>query len=230
MPVPPGMPHTPVSRVGHVIYLHGFASSPLSSKARRFGEALSAAGLGFTCPDLNLPDFERLTVSRMLAQIADAVDAAPKGPIALVGSSLGGFVAIHAAAQDAGRAIDRLVLLAPALDFGGNRLKRLGEQAIEDWKRTGRARVFHYGDNDWRDIGYGLYEDASTYDAYAVPVRVPALVVQGRRDALVDPEMVTHWCAARPSVECHLVDDDHQLGQSWDLIWGESARLFGIAP
>lgn len=218
-----------MTRIGHVVYLHGFASSPLSSKAQRFGAALGAAGIGFTCPDLNLPDFEGLTVSRMLSQIAEAIAAAPRHPIALVGSSLGGFVAIHAAAQRAGRAVDRLVLLAPALDFGGNRLKRLGEQAIEDWKLTGRARVFHYGENDWRDIGYGLYEDASKYDAYAVPLTVPTLVVQGRRDALVDPEMVANWCAARPSTDCHLVDDDHQLGQSWDVIWGESAKLLGIA-
>jgi pimeloyl-ACP methyl ester carboxylesterase len=217
-----------MNRIGHVVYLHGFASSPHSSKATRFAAALSAEGIGFTCPDFNQPSFETLTVTRMLEQASAAIAAAPEGPVALVGSSLGGFVAVHAAAADTTGRVDRLVLMAPALDFGGNRLKRLGEQGIEDWRRSGRLRVFHYGEDDWRDIGFGLYDDAAKYDAYAVSVDHPALVIQGRRDALVDPDMVANWCAARPVTDLHLVDDDHQLAASWDVIWCESAKLLGI--
>src|SRR5215472_15696987 len=98
-----------------VIYLHGFASSPASSKARRFERELRAYGVGFSCPDLNEPDFETLTVTRMVDHAAAAIAHAPAEPIALVGSSLGAFVALHAAARDArsGRPrVDRLVMLA----------------------------------------------------------------------------------------------------------------------
>ena len=34
----------------HVVYLHGFASSPESGKARRFADACASRGIGFTCP------------------------------------------------------------------------------------------------------------------------------------------------------------------------------------
>ena len=79
-----------------VLYLHGFASSPRSSKATFFAEKLASKGINMVTPDLNEPDFSTLTVSRMLKQAGDAVDAAG-GPLALIGSSLGGFVAVQAA-------------------------------------------------------------------------------------------------------------------------------------
>jgi uncharacterized protein len=122
--------------VRHVVYLHGFASSPASSKAGRFAKELQGLGVGYSCPDFNEPEFETLTVSRMLEQTRAAV-ASADAPVALVGSSLGAFVAVHAAAADTTSKVDRLVLLAPAFDFGGNRMRQLGEQGIDEWRRTG---------------------------------------------------------------------------------------------
>ena len=86
--------------IRHVLYLHGFASSPESGKAQKFAAACAERGIGFTCPDLNEPSFETLTVTRMLDVARDVIESVP-GPVAIVGSSLGGFVAAHAAAQDA---------------------------------------------------------------------------------------------------------------------------------
>jgi uncharacterized protein len=200
----------------HVIYLHGFASSPRSSKAQRFERELAREGIGFACPDFNLPEFETLTVTRMLLQTRAAIDAAPAGPVALIGSSLGAFVALHAAAHPA---VTHMILLAPALGFGGNRLRQLGEHGIEEWRTAGTLRVFHYARNELRDVGFALYEDAAQYDAFAVDPAVPTLVVQGRRDASVDPGMVTRWAATRAQVTLRLVDDEHQLTASMDEIW-----------
>ncbi len=215
--------------IAHVIYLHGFASSPDSSKAQRFGRELTARGVGFTCPDLNEPAFETLTTSRMLAQTADAIDATSGGPIALVGSSLGAFVAVHAAARDTTGRIDRLVLLAPALDFGGNRLRQLGDHGIEEWRRRGSLPFYHYAHQKTREVGYALYEDAAGYDAQGLTLSLPMLVFQGSRDASVDPDMVQAWCASRPSAELQMLDDDHQLTASIDAIWTRSARFFGLS-
>ena len=53
----------------HVFYLHGFASSARSTKAAFFAERLRPHGLELQCPDFNEPDFETLTVSRMLEQV-----------------------------------------------------------------------------------------------------------------------------------------------------------------
>jgi len=213
-----------VLRVRHVVYLHGFASSPASSKARRFESEISRLGAGFSCPDFNQPSFETLTVTRMLDQTASALDAAA-APVALIGSSLGAFVALHAAAADRARRVDRLVLLAPALDFGGNRLRQMGQHGIDEWRRLGKVPFFHYAYNEPREVGFGLYEDAARYDAHAVDFTQPALVFQGRRDELVDHRMVERWAETRPNVDLRLYDDDHQLLASLDTIWSEVARF-----
>ena len=216
-----------MDRVEHVIYLHGFASSPAGSKATRFGRELRQRGIPFDCPDLNEPAFETLTVTRMLEQTRAAI-ASAKAPVALVGSSLGGFVAVHAADQDRTGKIDRLVLLAPALDFGGNRLRQLGEHGIDEWRRSGRLRVYHYADDTYRDVGFALYEDAAAYDAFAATPTQPVLAFQGEKDASVDPRMVERWAADRTNVDLRLLDDDHHLTSSVDLIWKESAAFFGL--
>ena len=41
--------------------------------------------------------------------------------------------------------VDRLILLAPALDFGGNRMRDLGDRGLDEWRRTDTLQVFHYG-------------------------------------------------------------------------------------
>ncbi len=213
--------------VRHVIYLHGFASSPASSKASRFRREVEAKGVGYSCPDFNEPAFETLTVTRMLEQTRAAVASAP-GPVALVGSSLGAFVAVHAAAADTTGKADRLVLLAPAFDFGGNRMRHLGDHGIEAWRDTGRLRVLHYATGTYRDVGFDLYTDAAAYDAFTVVLRQPSLVFQGRQDASVDPAMVERWASARTNVDLRLVEDDHQLTASVDLIWDESRTFLGL--
>jgi pimeloyl-ACP methyl ester carboxylesterase len=206
----------------HVLYLHGFASSPGSSKANFFKQQLKKCGVGFACPDFNQPAFETLTITRMLAQTRDAIEASGADRVALMGSSLGAFVAVHAVAQPWARAVDQLVLLAPALDFGGNRLRQLGEHGIDEWRTRGTLRVFHYAFNEPRDVGYALYEDAARYDAFALTVPVPTLVFQGTRDASVDPVMVQRWAKTQPKVTLHLLDDDHQLTASVGEIWEHS--------
>ena len=213
--------------VRHVIYFHGFASSPGSSKAQRFAVELANRGVGYSCPDFNEPSFETLTVTRMLEQARAAIERAT-APVALVGSSLGAFVAVHAADLDRTGKVDRLVLLAPALDFGGNRLRQLGEHGIEEWRRRGKLQVFHYALNAPREVGFELYEDAARYDALTLELKHPALVFQGRQDASVDPVMVEKWARDRPDVTLRLMDDDHQLTASVETIWRESATFFGL--
>lgn len=217
------------SPVRHVIYLHGFASSPSSSKATRFRSELEARGVGVSCPDFNEPSFASLTTTRMLGQVRACLNQVKYGPVALVGSSLGAFVAVHATALDTAGLIDRLILLAPALDFGGNRLRQLGPGGIEEWRRSGKLRVFHHAAGEEREVGFALYEDAAAYDAMTLPTRLPTLVFQGDRDASVDPAMVRSWAEGRPLVDLRILPDDHQLTDSLDLIWRESATFLGLA-
>jgi alpha-beta hydrolase superfamily lysophospholipase len=223
-----GLQDRVVTPVRHAVYLHGFASSPASSKATWYGRELMRLGVGYACPDFNQPAFETLTVTRMIEQTLAAVEAAAAGPVALIGSSLGAYVAVLAAAAEASGRVDRLILLAPALDFGGNRLSRLGTHSIEEWREAGKLTVFHYGLGEPRDVGFGLYEDAAKHDAFDVMLDLPMLVVQGRRDPVVDPAMVQRWCATRPTAHLHLVDDEHQLSDTMPFIWAKSREWLGV--
>lgn len=211
-----------------VFYLHGFASSARSSKAAFFGSRLAALGVPFEAPDFNEPEFATLTVTRMVQQVCERVDAQPGGPIALIGSSLGGFVAVHAALARPAR-VTRLVLLAPALDFGGHRVRGLAVRGLDDWRRTDRLDVFHYGYGRIMPVRYDLYTDALQYDAVNAALTMPVQIFQGRRDAAVDPETVGRWAAARPTVELHMLDDDHQLHASLEFIWREMTRFLGLS-
>ena len=88
----------PIPVISRVIYLHGFASSAQSSKAQFFAGKFAELGIPLVAPDLNAPDFGTLTVTRMLDEVGTVLAQGEPGPVVLMGSSLGGFVAWHAAA------------------------------------------------------------------------------------------------------------------------------------
>jgi hypothetical protein len=221
----------------HVFYLHGFASSAQSKKAAFFADLLRPHGIELQCPDFNEPDFAALTASRMIAQVEAALETLPPGPVALIGSSLGGFVAFHVAARQAAapgrprtatRPIDRLVLLAPAFEFGRTPFGGLDADGLERWRQTDRFEVYHYGENRARFIRFAIHEDAQHYDSAGCVLNTPVLVFQGRRDAVVDPAMVQRFASSRPAVSVRLVDDDHLLVSSLDLVWKETAAFLGL--
>jgi uncharacterized protein len=217
----------------HVFYLHGFASSPDSGKAAFYRERLTACGSTLEAPDFNQPSFSTLTVSRMLAQLDAAIARHAPGPVTLIGSSLGGFLAIHAAARHRPSAggphpVTRLVLLAPAIDFGSKRDGFLSPDQIAQWRASGHWEFFHHAYERPEPVGFALYEDAQQYDAFDVPLEVPTLVFQGRRDAVVKPANVIAWAAAHSEVVLQLLDDDHRLLGHMESMWKATAWFLGL--
>ena len=204
-----------------VIYLHGFASSSQSGKATYLGQRLRARGVKYAAPDLNLPDFSALTITRMLEQTRALIEDEPE-PVTLIGSSLGAYVAVNAAAQWPDR-VASLVLLAPALD-----LRDLGGEQLQAWKETGLMTVFHFAYGRVMQVGYALYEDAQRYDTFNAHVPQPVLIFQGKRDTVVNPATVQAWAAVRPNVTLELLDDDHQLGASLDYMWSGIESFLGL--
>ena len=231
MPVPARVQEQALMR--HYFYFHGFASSPRSTKAGFFADRLAERGLSLHCPDLNEPDFATLSVTRMLEQVRAVVSALPPGPVVFIGSSLGAVVALQSASRldPAGaHPPERIVLLAPALDFGRDGLRFLGEERVARWEETGTLDVMHYAYGEPRPLGYEFYRDSQRYDSYTLDVRLPTLVFQGRRDESVDCAMVERWASGRAHVTLRVLDDDHQLKASLPLIWQEMAAFLELTP
>jgi pimeloyl-ACP methyl ester carboxylesterase len=210
----------------NVFYLHGFASSAGSTKAGYFADRLGEHGVGLTCPDFNHPDFATMTMSRMLEQLRAAIEAAPAGPVAVMGSSLGGTLAILAASRLP--RIDRLVLLAPAVMFARPGHHLLPPERIETWRRNGSMPFFHYAFNEERPLHYTFFEDTSRYDAFNASVSQPTLIFQGLRDTSVDYRTVEQFARTRSNVTLSLVEDDHQLIASLPRIWIDVQDFLGL--
>jgi predicted esterase YcpF (UPF0227 family) len=94
--------------ISHLLYLHGFRSSPQSTKAKKVAAwvAERRPDLVWWCPQL--PASPAAAIAEVLAGIADW----PTAGMAVIGSSLGGFYATIVAERRGCRA----VLLNPAVD------------------------------------------------------------------------------------------------------------------
>lgn len=206
-----------------VVYLHGFASSPASSKARHFRDRLERAGARVAIPDLNGGDFERLTITAQLDLLAGA---AGPGPVSLIGSSMGGWLAgLYAAAHPE---VERLVLLAPAFGFNRRWPERLGSAEMERWRRDGALAICHYGENRIRTVGYQLVDDAARYPDFP-DFRQPALIFHGVHDDVVPVRYAEEFSRGRPNVELQVVDSSHDLLNVLDPV-AERAVAFLAAP
>lgn len=104
----------------HLLYLHGFRSSPQSAKARAVAQRVlqQHPDVGWWCPQL--PPSPR----EAMALVAEGIAGWPLASMAVVGSSLGGFYATWVAARTGCRA----VLLNPAVDPARDLHKYIGEQ------------------------------------------------------------------------------------------------------
>ncbi len=206
----------------HVIYLHGFASSPGSTKAAMFREALARLDVNVVVPDLNVPTFETLTLTAMLHRTAETVRALPPGPVYLIGSSFGGLTAVHFMdryrEQEASR-VHKLLLLVPAFDFMENRQRDLGAAGLARWREQGWLPVPHYAhDGQPLRLHYGLVEDVTGYDSFNVRVDAPTLIFHGLHDESVDYRQSQRYATGRPNVELRLPESDHSLMDQMPVI------------
>jgi uncharacterized protein len=223
MPLPPRVP-APDLKPTHLFYLHGFASSPQSTKVGYFSARLREHGMDVRCPDFNQPDFSTLTITRMLEQLGAELEALDGAPATLIGSSLGGTLAILAAERFAAQ-VERLVLMAPAVMFAKPGHHLLPPERVEEWRRRGALPFFHFADNAERDLRYEFYDDSLRYDAFNARVAQPTLIFQGLHDRSVDHRMVEAFAKSRPNVTLALLDDDHQLIASLPRMW-DDVRAF----
>ena len=117
----------------HLLYLHGFRSSPQSCKARTMARHMATQhpGVHWWCPQLPPSPQEAMTM--VMQGIADW----PRESMAVTGSSLGGFYATWVAEKMGCKA----VLLNPAVDPARDLAKHIGEQT--SWHDPAEHFFFH---------------------------------------------------------------------------------------
>ena len=175
--------------ISHTVYLHGFRSSPQSTKARQFAQRVAGRHPAVTwwCPQL--PASPREAIALVMAGIA----AWPRERMAVVGSSLGGFYATHVAQATGCKA----VLLNPAVHAARDLAKYVGEQT--SWHDPAERFVFEpaYVD-ELRALETGPLADPSKYFA----------VIAKGDDVLDWREMTARYAGARIKL---LEGSDHAL-------------------
>ncbi len=184
----------PMSAPTHLLYLHGFRSSPLSFKARLIEAWLAAhrPAVHWWCPQL--PP----SPAAAWALIQGGVAAWPRATMAVAGSSLGGFYATVAAEAFGCRAL----LLNPAVDPARDLAAHVGEQT-----------QFHQPEQRFEFRNEHVAElRALTPPAITRPERYGAVIAKG--DELLDwREMVARYRGATIRL---LEGSDHALADFAD--------------
>jgi pimeloyl-ACP methyl ester carboxylesterase len=209
-----------------VVYLHGFASSPQSSKAQFFGRKFREARVPFEVPELDQGKFEQLTITGQLKVVEGAVSRA-SGPVVLMGSSLGGYLAALYADQHP-RAVDRLVLMAPAFGFLERWKTRLSPQESAQWKQQGWAPIFHYGSKTERRLGHQFLEDGAKYPS-TPDFHQRALILHGTQDQVVPSQVSYDYALDHAHTRLALFESGHELTDVLEDLWREVAAFLEIA-
>lgn len=211
------------------LYLHGFASSPESGKARAFAAFAAARGFRVERLDLRVPSFEHLRLSAMMARVREAIDASggAHARAVLIGSSLGGLTAARVAEADA--RVCATFLMAPAFRLAERWKSRIGDRAWHKWQADGFIEVDDHATRRKGRVDYRFIEELAELDAAGEgwpDVRVPTCIVHGTRDDVVDVRLSREWATGRRHVRLVEVEDGHELSGSIDRILAEAGDFF----
>jgi pimeloyl-ACP methyl ester carboxylesterase len=225
-----------------IIWLGGFRSDMRATKAEAL--AAHAAGQGramvrfdYTGHGESEGRFEDATISTWLAD-ALAVIAAHGGPApVLVGSSMGGWLALLAARaiQAEGGALSGLVLIAPAVDFTQALMWEQFPPAVRDeiMSRGAWLRPSAYSAEPY-PITRALIEDGRRHLMFGQPITpgCPVTILQGMADPDVPWSHAMTLLEHLPADQVTLTlikDGDHRLSRPQD-IEALIAAVDGLVP
>lgn len=210
-----------------VVWLGGFHSDMTGTKAQVLAEQALATGGSYVRFDYfghgeSSGAFRDGTISRWRADSLAVIDELTDGPLVLVGSSMGGWLACLAAIARPER-VKALVLIAPAPDF----TDKLMAPELSDEARTAIARDgFWIRPSEYDDGGYAitreLLEDGARWSILPgpVPIDVPVRVLQGGADADVPwthALELANGLTSQDVVFSLIKDGDHRLSRPQDL-------------
>lgn len=212
-----------------LFWLGGFRSEMEGSKASAVDAYAARRGLACTRFDYSGHGrsggrFEDGTISRWLTEAEGVFRRFADGPQIVIGSSMGGWIALLLAQRLAGSgSLAGLVLIAPAVDMTAaliwNRMPKAARRELET------AGIVHLP-SDYADDPYpitrGLIEDgkAHLFGDRLIETGCPVHILQGTEDTDVPwttaTDLVTHF--ASDDVVLTLVKGgDHRLSRTEDL-------------
>ncbi len=227
-----------------VVWLGGFRSDMRATKAEALAAWAQAKGRSFIRFDYaghgeSSGDFARWTLSDWLDDALAVLAAQVAGPAVLVGSSMGGWLALLAARRlrerAPGQAPAGLVLIAPAVDFSEELMWAQMPQAVREtilndgvWLRPSAYAP------EPTPITRALIEDGRRHLLFGQPIETgcPVHILQGMKDPDVPYDqalrLVEHL-PHDPVVLTLVKDGDHRLSTPED-IERLVAAVEGIAP
>lgn len=213
-----------------LFWLGGFRSDMEGSKAEALDRLGAGAGLAVTRFDYSGHGrsggaFLDGTISRWLAE-ALAVFATTQGPQIVIGSSMGGWLALllnKALRAQGDERVKAIVLIAPAADMTRDLMRDTFTDAeLADLWEKGRVEQ----PSDYSDEPYvltrDLIEDGENHLLFSAPIRThcPVAILQGGKDTDVPPahalKLVSHL-VSDPVTFTLIPDGDHRLSREADL-------------
>jgi pimeloyl-ACP methyl ester carboxylesterase len=219
-----------------VVWLSGYRSDMTGTKAEALADWAKAKRRGYLRFDYfghgeSSGDFVRGTITRWREDALAVIDEMTEGPLVLVGSSMGGWIACLAALARPERT-HAMVLIAPAPDFTTKLMpSRFPPEAHAAIRDTGVwMQPSEYGDPN--PITRTLLEDGARWSILdsAVPIEAPVRILQGGEDPDVPWRHALELAQAikSPDVVFSLIKDgDHRLSRPQDItrLVGELSSL-----
>jgi len=210
-----------------VVWLGGFKSDMAGTKAQALADWALARGRAYVRFDYlghgeSSGAFEAGTITRWREDALAVLEALTDGPVVLVGSSMGGWIACLAA-MAAPERVQAMVLIAPAPDFTEKLMKpEIPPEGLADLARDGVwLRPSEYGEP--YPITRALLEDGARWsilEAQEVPIEAPVRILQGGEDPDVPWSHALQLAHAikGPDVVFTLIKDgDHRLSRPEDI-------------
>lgn len=208
------------------VYLHGFASGPGSQKARIFKKHFERANLAITIPDLQQGDFENMTLTKQISLVQSIIDGKPGVDFALIGSSMGAYLA--ALLAETGKEIKALYLMAPGFNFLNRWMENMGWDKNSLSSVPDLIRVFHYSYNEEVNLKTDLFRDALNWDSISLTRNIPTRIVHGLHDEIVNIQESRNYSGSRPWCQLIELDSDHGLLSSVDWIVSDCIKFFRL--
>jgi hypothetical protein len=210
-----------------VVFLGGFNSDMTGTKAEELSAFCAAENRAFLRFDYSGHGasggrFEDGTIGRWAEDAACAFDRLTEGPQVLVGSSMGGWMALLLALRRPER-VAALVGIAAAPDFTALIVETLPAGAREAIAREGVwRRPSEYGDP--YPITRALLEEGERHmllrGGGSIPISAPVRLLHGQRDPDVPWELSLRVAEAVAGEDVQVVlvkDGDHRLSRPRDL-------------